>query len=125
FRSHIELGRLLETAGRTQEAEAAFRQALAIQEKLEAENGGKPDSRRDLARSQMDAAWLLRLDSRYSEAEKLYRWALQHYVRLASTSPQAQQAREDLAFAHFMLAEIYSLAPGRLADAEKVYRKAL
>jgi serine/threonine protein kinase len=124
-RSHIELGRLLESSGKVPEAEEAFRQALALSERLEAEHGGNPDYRREVARSHLDAAWLLRLDGRHSEAEKLYGWALQHYVGLAGESPPARQAREDLASAHFTLADHYRWAPGRRADAEKVFRQAL
>lgn len=124
-RSHIELGRLLERSGKTPAAEEAFGQAMVISEKLEAEHGGNPDYRREVARSHMDAAWLLRVDGRYSEAEKLYFWALEHYASLGSKSPRAKQDREDLAFAQFSLADHYRWAPGRLVDAEKVFRQAV
>src|SRR5262249_58936523 len=51
---------------------------------------------------------------------------LEHYGKQATQSPQSQQAREDPAFTHFMLADHYRWAPpGRLADAEKGFRQAL
>jgi serine/threonine protein kinase/tetratricopeptide (TPR) repeat protein len=124
-RSHIELGRVLESDGSTQEAEAAFRQALAIQEKLQAEYGGKTEYRREVARSHLDAALQLRFANRHAESEKLYRRAVEHFVRLAGESPQSQEARQDLAFAYFELADFSRWAPGRLKDSEKAFRQAL
>jgi serine/threonine protein kinase len=124
-RSHIELGRLLESAGRTQEAEAAFCQALAVQEKLEAEYGGKPDYRREVARSHLDAALQLRFANRHADTEKLYRWAVEHFIRLAGESPQSQEARQDLAVTYFWLADYSRWVPGRLEGSEKAFRQAL
>jgi tetratricopeptide (TPR) repeat protein len=124
-RSHIELARLLETTGKPQGAEAAFRRALAIQEKLEAEYGGKPECRREVARSHVETAWPLRLANRYAEAETLYRWAVQHYAKLADESPKSREALEDLASTHFLLADHQRWGPGRLPEAEKGFRQAL
>jgi tetratricopeptide (TPR) repeat protein len=59
------------------------------------------------------------------EAEKLYRWALAQYVWLDRESPQAKEAREDLAACQLSLADHYRWAPGRVKDSEKAYRQAL
>src|SRR5262249_13578320 len=111
--------------GRTPEAEAAFLQALTIQEKLEADYGAKPEYRREVARSHLGAAQQLRFANRHSETEKLYRRALEHFVSLAGKSPQAQEARQELAYTHFLLADYYRWAPGRLEDSEKAFGQAL
>src|SRR5262249_18697849 len=124
-RSHIELGCLLETSARTQDAEAAFRQALGLQEKLEAEYGCKPGYRREVARSHLEAALQLRFANRHAETEKLYRWALEYFVKLAGESPNLQEARLDLAVTYFSLADYYRWAPSRQKDAEKAFRQAL
>jgi tetratricopeptide (TPR) repeat protein len=125
-RSHIELGRLLATSGKAQEAEAAYRDAVAIEEKLDAEHGDKPEYRREVAASHMEAAWLLRVDHRHAaHAERFYRLALEHYRKLAAESPTSQQARQDLASALFALADHYRWLPGWLNDAETTFRQAL
>ena len=83
MRTHVELGRLLRAAGKKQEAEAAFGQAVSIQKKLEAEYGQKADYRQDLALSHATAAQLLNAAGRNENVGKLCRLTLSHLEPLA------------------------------------------
>jgi tetratricopeptide (TPR) repeat protein len=67
----------------------------------------------------------LRFANRSADTEKLFRWALDHFVKLAGESPQSQQARQDLAYSYFALADYERWDLGRLEDSAKAFRQAL
>jgi tetratricopeptide (TPR) repeat protein len=83
--------------GQCAEAEAAYGQALAIQEKLAAEYPAVPQYRRDLASSHNDVGNLHRDLRKRAEAEAAYRRALAIQVKLATDVPAVPQYRIELA----------------------------
>jgi tetratricopeptide (TPR) repeat protein len=93
----INLGNLLRQAGRTDEAAQAYRQAVALLEKLAAGPSAGADYRLFLARSHINLALLLEENSRPQEAEQAYRQALALYEKLAAKSPDRLQCGNELA----------------------------
>ena len=116
------MGQLLKNAGRTPEAEQAFRQALDLRRKLADEKGDAQD-RLELANVSDNLGGLLLGQGRYAEAETLLRQSLGILKALASgsTDPMYQ---ENLARGRNNLGLLLS-ATGRQDDAEKSFRQAL
>ena len=68
--SHANLGEVLKKTGHHAEAEQAYRQAIALQEKLVAESPSVPQYRSDLASNYANLGNLLRDLGRRAEAEQ-------------------------------------------------------
>src|SRR5207244_5468059 len=85
--SHHNLAVLLKDLGRAQEAEDAYREAIALQKQLTTEFPAKPGYRQDLARSRNNLGMLLKDKGRLKEAEEAYREAIALYKPLAEPSP--------------------------------------
>ena len=96
-KSHIFLGTLLQGTARPKEAEAAYRDALAIQEQLAAEFPAVPDYRGELAISHYNLGTLLQNIRRLEEAEAAFRNALPLYKQLAADFPSIPEYHHTLA----------------------------
>lgn len=90
-RSRAELGRLLLTAGKKREADKIFDQALAVEEKREAEFGKDAKYRRDLALSHGTTAGALSSAGRTNDALRLCNLALAQCRSLADERPAAAE----------------------------------
>ena len=120
-RSQVELGRLLMTAGKNHEAEKTFDQAVAGQEKLEAEFGENAKYRRELALSHGTTAGLLASAGRTTDATKLCHLALAQCRKLAEELPANAADQFRLAQLYHVLGECL---PGG-QEAETAFRMAL
>ena len=118
------LGWLLHQTGKTSEAEAEYRKALAIQQKLADDNPAVTDFRSSLAISHNILGNLLAVTGRSSEAEAEYRKALAIQQKLADDNPAVTEFRNRLAISHNNLGNLLS-DTGKPSEAEAEYRKAL
>jgi tetratricopeptide (TPR) repeat protein len=120
---HNNLGRLLAHLNKHAEAAEAYRQALAIREKLATESPA-PEYRGNLARSLNNLGLLLADLGKRAEAEEAYRQALAIQERVVTESPAAPQYREQLAGTlnnlGLLLADL-----GKRGEAEEAYHEAL
>ena len=98
--SHNNLGILLSETGRPAEAEAEYRTALAIQQKLADDNPAVTEFRSDLAGSHNNLGNLLSADGQAAEAEAEYRAALAIQQKLADDNPAVTDFRSRLANSH-------------------------
>jgi serine/threonine protein kinase/tetratricopeptide (TPR) repeat protein len=121
---NISLGRLLERECRSDDAEAAYRKALEISERMESQFGPRPEFRSSLAFEQgmLSIAWSKA--GRAAEAEAVTRLCLHHYTRLADDFPDRQYYREELGNAFRRLGRELAGA-GRLDEAEDALRRAV
>jgi tetratricopeptide (TPR) repeat protein len=122
---HHGLGILLDDTSRAQEAEAAYRDALAIQKQLAADFPTAPQYRQGLALSLNTLAGLLKGPlGRPKEGETAHRDALAIQKQLAADFPTVPEYREDLATSHNNLGNLLR-DTGRAQEAEAAYRAAL
>jgi len=121
--SQNNLGHLYQGAGRFQEAEATYRQALVIREKLAADLP-EPDYREDLARSNTSLGSFMKERGRLREAEKLYRQAVALWKKLAVDLPVEARYRENLAQSLDNLGNTLRDS-GQLREAEELILQAL
>src|SRR4029079_9879117 len=121
--SHNTLALLLRDNLRRPEAEVAYRQALAIQEKLVAHFTPVSDYRNDLATYLHNLAIVLGADKR-DETEATIRRAMAIDGKLAADFPAQPEYRQGLAFSHSTLAALLS-GWNRPAEAEDALRQAL
>jgi len=105
----LEMGRLLMSAGKNQEAEKAYDQAIAVQEKIETEFGKKAEHSRALAVSHATAAGLLANAGRTKDADKLCLLALVHCRKLADELPVNAADRLPLARLYHEVAKRFPL----------------
>jgi tetratricopeptide (TPR) repeat protein len=110
--------------GELQEAEAAYRDALALQKQLAADFPNRPEFRQELATSHNNLGNLLRATGRLQEAEAAYRDALALQKQLAADFPTRPEFRQELASSHNNLG-ILLRDTGRPKEAEAAYRDAL
>src|SRR5207248_11446704 len=92
--------------GKGPDAEAAFRRALAIQNKLTAEFPSEPQYRQELASSQGNLGHLLSDMGKRLEAEAAYRQALGIEEKLATDFPIVAHYRVDLARSQVNLGQL-------------------
>ncbi len=116
------LGGLFKDAGRTPEAEQAFRDALALRQRL-VDDGGGADDRRELAAVGGNLGVLLLDWGRYAEAETLLRQSLRLREEMAAASADPA-ARLDTARGQDNLGLLLA-AVGRGDEAEQAFRKAI
>ena len=122
--SHRGLADLLSKTGKPAEAEAEYRKALAIRQKLADDNPADTDFRSGLADSHFNLGILLSSTGKPAEAEAEYRKALAIRQKLADDNPADTGFRSGLADSHFNLGILLSNT-GKPAEAEAEYRKAV
>jgi tetratricopeptide (TPR) repeat protein len=115
---------LLAALKKRAEAEAAYRQALALQERLTADFPAVPAYRLELASSYNSLGVLLRDLRKWAAAESACRQALALRERLAADFPAMPLYRQELASSHNNLGMLLA-ALGKRAEAEAAYRQAL
>ncbi len=84
---------MFQSVGRPADAEQEYRQALALEEKLVADEPANPDCRRDLAYSYFGFADFLRYNKRTSEVEDFDRRALGLFEKLGDEFPARDNDR--------------------------------
>jgi serine/threonine-protein kinase len=110
--------------GEYKEAEAAYRQALALRQPLAAEFPDRTDYRYDLAANHNNLGILFRATGRTREAEAEYQKALDLYQRLVDAEPARVEFRQDLTNVHNNRGLLWSQT-NRPAAAEAEYRTAI
>ena len=95
--SHRNLGNLLSGGGRHTEADKAFRESLAISEKLAAEFPNVPNYRGNMAICHNRLGILLKGEGRLDEAEKAYRESLTIGKKLTEDFPNVPDYRYNFA----------------------------
>jgi serine/threonine protein kinase/Flp pilus assembly protein TadD len=121
---YFRVGLMRYRLGELAEAEAAYRDALALQQQLTADFPTRPDYRQDLARIHGNLGNLLRDTGRVPEAEIAYRDALALQQQLTADFPTRPDYRQELARSYGNLGILFR-ETGRLAEAEAAYRDAL
>jgi tetratricopeptide (TPR) repeat protein len=123
--SNNNLGALLASLGERVKAEAVYRAALDLYERLAADFPAEPDYRSHLARSHNNLGVLLMQDPKKgAEAEAAYRTALGFQKRLADDFPSVPDYRIALAGTYINLGYLLvELDKGR--DAEAAFRDAI
>jgi tetratricopeptide (TPR) repeat protein len=107
--ANSDLGTVLRRLEKYAEAEAAYRQAIALREKLVAEAGARPRHHQELARSYDNLGIVLAELRKPEEAETAFRQALSHQAKLADSSPEAAEYRLELATTRFHLGNLFRL----------------
>jgi tetratricopeptide (TPR) repeat protein len=115
---------LLAVTGRAQEAEAEFRAALDLEQRLADDHPDVADYRRRLAATHNNLGVLLRLARQFLAAEKEDRTALALRRRLADVYPAVPDYRQELAVSHNNLG-LTLMNTGHTREAEKEYQQAL
>src|SRR5262249_790795 len=111
-------------AGRPQEAEKAYRQALAIGDKYLTEFPTESIVKGSMLSIYTRLGWLLRNQGRLPEAEAAHRKALDLAEQWVRDVPGVQEHRDQLARAHVYLAG-FLRANGRPQEANVLYRNLL
>jgi serine/threonine protein kinase/Flp pilus assembly protein TadD len=120
---HSNLGLALMT-DRPREADKACREAMAMLEKLVAEDPVKPPYRAMLGKTNVNHGELLRGDGRLPEAEKAFGRALVLFQKLVADQSDVPSYREGLAKDYCGLGMALADS-GRPVQAEKAFRQAL
>ncbi len=115
---------MLASTGKSSEAEAEYRKALAIQQKLAHDNPAVTGFRDVLAFSHHNLGGLLHRMGKSSEAEAEYRKALAIQQKLDNDDPANIHYRGRLAISHQNLGSLLK-DRGKSSEAEAEYRKAL
>ncbi len=120
-RSHTRVAALLEQAGKTTEALAAYREAEALLTGLASQS---PEARAALADCQSHLGWLLSRTGKNAEALAAYRLALADQEALAAAPAATNNSRRDLAATIDRIGLLLGHT-GKPAEAEAELRRAL
>jgi serine/threonine-protein kinase len=120
----FDLGSLTDDIGNKQDALRAHREALAIWERLAAENPTVTQFQSGLARSHNNVGVLLKETGRPDDALASYTRAVEIQERLAAENPTVTQFQSDLARSHNNIGNMLS-ATGRPDDALASFTRAL
>jgi tetratricopeptide (TPR) repeat protein len=123
-RTQLLLGDVLESKGQRNEALAAFRESLAIFQRLTSIDPSNADWQRDHLGAHDRVGNILQARGRLDEALAAFREAFAISQRLASTDPSNANWQRDLAVAHSRVGDIWQ-AQGRLDEALAAFREAL
>jgi tetratricopeptide (TPR) repeat protein len=128
---YFRVGRMRHRLGDLKDAEAAYRDALALRKQLAADFPTRPDYRQELAGSHHNLGVLLYQTGRPKEAEAAYRDALTLQKQLAADFPNQPDMQNDLAGTLVNLASLcnqqrdYAAAKGYLDEALPHHQAAL
>jgi serine/threonine protein kinase/Tfp pilus assembly protein PilF len=120
----FRVGRIRFSLGDFKEAEEAYRDALALRQRLAADFPDRPEFRHDLAESHNYLGHLLSATGRPKEAEAAYRDALALRKQLATDFPDWPEFRKELAESLINVGAVLRNG-GRPKEAEAAYRDAL
>jgi tetratricopeptide (TPR) repeat protein/tRNA A-37 threonylcarbamoyl transferase component Bud32 len=123
-RAHRRVADVCRIATRSQQSEAEYREAIAIQDTLAAQFPDHGDYRHDVAITEANLAVLLKGLGRSPEAQEHYRRAVALHERLAAESPNVVEYRQRLAVNQNSLA-VLLVAAKQVPEAEKLYGQAL
>src|SRR5262249_47022771 len=98
------IGPLLEKTKRTQEAEQAYRKAVAVHEKLVTETWNAAYAAR-LRASYDRLVALLKVCGRTRDVEKLRRQAIDYYEKRATANPKMPEYRQEIGELYFQFGE--------------------
>jgi serine/threonine protein kinase/tetratricopeptide (TPR) repeat protein len=121
---YSRVGLLHQRLGEYQDAETAYREALAVSDRLAKDFPDQLDFRRDLAASYGNLGNLLSLTGRPKEAEAAYRDALGVHRQLVAAAPDRPDLRQVRAKCQLNLGILLS-DMGRPEEAAAAYRDAL
>jgi WD40 repeat protein/serine/threonine protein kinase/Flp pilus assembly protein TadD len=119
-----DLAKDLQKAGQTTEAERAYRQAIAVWEKLAADQPGEYRYQMDPAHRYWELADLLQRAGKTEEAEDSYHRAIRLFEKLAAERPADAFCRDEVGFSYFLLGKLLARA-GRAREAEEACRPAV
>ena len=122
--NHRRRGELYQRTNRLAEAEAAFRQELAVQEDLATDFASWPQYREHMAESAWRLGHFLHAANRADEAEQLLRRALEAMERVVADAPTQSNFRRRLA-SQYVAAGDLMLKAGHTTKAEGAYRRAI
>jgi tetratricopeptide (TPR) repeat protein len=122
-RTQLLLGDVLQTKGRLDEALAAFREALAIFQRLASTDPSNAGWQRDLAVAHAKVGDILQTQGRLDEALAAFREAFAIFQRLASLDPSNADWQRELGVTHDRVGDIVQ-AQGRLDEALATFREA-
>ncbi len=122
-RSHNSLGTLYRDTGRAKEAEAAYREALAIRKPLAQRHPEVPDYQDNLAGSHNNLGNLYSDTGRLKEAEAACKKAIAIRRLLVEKHSEVPAYQDHLAASQYALGLFYS-DTGRLKEAEAAYEEA-
>jgi serine/threonine protein kinase/tetratricopeptide (TPR) repeat protein len=121
----LELGDLTNEIGDMQDAVNAYRESLAIQQKLVQDDPTVTEYQRDLGNCQINLAKALFSTGRFDDAITVYATAETTFQKLIdSKTPDAGEFRNRLAFINFSRGNTFSVM-GRSEEAEAQIRQAL
>ena len=115
---------MLSNTGKPAEAEAEYRKAMAIQQKLADDNPAVTEFRSNLAMSHNNLGWLLRTRAsrRRRRPSSARRWRI--LQKLADDNPAVTEFRSGLALSHITSAMCWSEArASRVARRRPKYRR--
>jgi tetratricopeptide (TPR) repeat protein len=121
---YLRVGLMRYRLGELQEAEAAYRDALAMGKGLVADFPARPEFRRGLASSHNNLGMLLKTRGRPKEAERAHTDALAIQKQLAAAFPTRPEFRQDLAMSYNNLGILLN-ETSRPKEAEKAFAEAL
>ena len=105
---HLDLGNLYKDTGRPKEAEAAYKEAIAILKILADKHPEVPEYQNHLAGSHNNVGSLYQNTGRVKEAEAAHKEALAIYQSLIEIYPNSSEYRERLATTYYNLACIHA-----------------
>jgi tetratricopeptide (TPR) repeat protein len=119
---YLYLGMLAGDTGRPDEKEHAYRQVLAIRQRLVETEPDKPAWQKNLAQAELLLGTVCQFSGRCPEAETRYTRAVALYTRLVETHPR-ENYRDELATAHVNLGHLYQQT-ARSEEAEAAFTRA-
>jgi eukaryotic-like serine/threonine-protein kinase len=114
------LGNVLQTGGKFDLAEKAYRQAIAAGEKLAADHSEEPSYRHDVARYLHDLGGLFINTGRFPEAAKIFDRCVELHQQLTESYPSVLGYRSALAHSHNYRGQIFQ-ALGRETEARQAF----
>jgi tetratricopeptide (TPR) repeat protein len=131
LRAQNVLVELLKSAGRSQEAEQVYRQAVNLYEKVMADHPAVAEYQQELATAYKNLGTFLTDDARRQEGEKAfgaavaaYEKAATVYAKLVSKFPNESAYKEKLASAHRNAGALLR-STGQVQQAEQAYRQSV
>ncbi len=124
-RAHQRVGDIQELLGNDEIAEAAYRDAIAIQESLVNEAPDDLFSRADLAKTQEQLGILLKKRNRFDDAKALLEAAVDSRENALADDPEEPSRQRDLASATYQLGALLARTVGNDQPAEARYETAI